>query len=305
MNKKNKYEYWRIAIRKHSDDIAGNKEPFRVLKNPFGYWAADPFIAEKDGLYYVFAELCDKNAGRGKIGVLVIDENGKTKKRWKVIMDNGHHMSFPNVFCRDGEYYMMPESNLVNKLSLFRVVEFPYKWEETVLIDGERFCDSVFLEDDVILSYNDFSDDKSQIILGCKDGVFEKIGETPDRDRKLRPAGKVISEKDGVYLIPLQDCGEYYGRAILFTELRPGIGDGDAEAKVVFELNSENVKTVGYKSKLCGMHTYNYDGNLEIIDLKSYEFSFTIWFRKKRAEIRGFVMRAGSKIKRTLLPKRK
>jgi len=302
--KENSYEYWHLAIRKYRENIEGNTEPFWVLPNPWGYWAADPFLLFDDGKYYVFAELCDKNAGRGKLGVIVIDENGKVLKNWKVIMDNKHHLSFPNVWKSNGEYYMMPESNKVDKLSVFKAVEFPYKWEEqTVLIDGEKYCDSVFVDESTILSYDEFTGKKYLVLLKKDSTGWKRASVVSDDDRKLRPAGRVISTDNSTVVVPLQNCGEYYGRYVLISSLKINEEAQITGSIVLYELSPEKITLSNSKLMVKGMHTYNQDGNLEIVDLKSFEFSHMIYFRKQRQEFKRFIMRAGSKIKRTFIKK--
>ena len=89
MNGRNSWvfaESWNVAIRnKSTGDILDNtKIPFKVIKNNFRYWAADPFILEKDGKAYIFAELYDYVLRRGVLGYCSIE--GDKASKWKPII---------------------------------------------------------------------------------------------------------------------------------------------------------------------------------------------------------------------------
>ena len=42
------------------------------------------------------------------------------------IINEPFHMSFPNVFKFENEFYMMPENSESNQLRLYNAVDFPY-----------------------------------------------------------------------------------------------------------------------------------------------------------------------------------
>ena len=66
-------ESWNVAWRRESVQrsiLKDTKTEFRVIKNSFRYWAADPFIFEYAGKIYIFAELYDYVKRRGMFRVL-------------------------------------------------------------------------------------------------------------------------------------------------------------------------------------------------------------------------------------------
>ena len=72
---------WQVAYRlKPVGSIFNDKAtPFIAIPNTRRYAAADPFIFEKDGVKYIFAELFDKKEDIGEIGYCVFN-NGTFSK---------------------------------------------------------------------------------------------------------------------------------------------------------------------------------------------------------------------------------
>lgn len=105
------FDYYRAAFRKKGGHALLDDEavPFRAIKNNLRYWVADPFVFERDGETYIFAELFDYLRRRGVIGYSKLKANGSFSS-WKEIIVEPYHMSYPQIFEHDGEIYIVPET---------------------------------------------------------------------------------------------------------------------------------------------------------------------------------------------------
>ena len=92
---------WCVAYRKSED------KEFCIVKNPIWGWAADPFLIERKGIMFIFAELWDYRKGKGGIGYITI-QNGKIGK-WKMIIEESYHLSYPHFVEIDNQLYICPE----------------------------------------------------------------------------------------------------------------------------------------------------------------------------------------------------
>lgn len=122
-----RFENWTIAYRKRCEKLLleDASADFHIIKNTWRYWCADPHLFEYEGRTYVFAELYDRVLRRGVIGCCMISENGYTP--WKIVLKMPWHLSYPHVFEKDGDIYMIPESYVPKEIALYRAKEFPDK----------------------------------------------------------------------------------------------------------------------------------------------------------------------------------
>ena len=128
---------WGLALRQVNGKYLydGNFSEFTIIKNSFRYWRADPFLFEHNGETYVFAELFDRLKAKGKIGAAKI-KNGKCGK-FKICLDLPWHLSYPCVYKKNNEIYMVPECARSGKITVYKSKNFPYEWEEAyVLYEG-------------------------------------------------------------------------------------------------------------------------------------------------------------------------
>ena len=109
------------------------------------YWLADPFLFEKNEVIYLFYEAYDLAKNKGLLGYSVISEDGAFSPI-KIIIEEEYHLSFPFVFEKDGDVFLMPESNKANDIHLYRAISFPDKWVKAdTIVNNIKACDSVLL----------------------------------------------------------------------------------------------------------------------------------------------------------------
>ena len=108
------------------------------LQHPLCRFMADPFIVrEGDDFYIFYEEMPSKlNSTWGDIAVL----HSRDLQQWErigVVLDEPFHLSFPNVFKYNGEWYMLPETGAIQEVRIYKAVDFPLKWSHahTLLTD--------------------------------------------------------------------------------------------------------------------------------------------------------------------------
>ncbi len=275
-------EEWTVAYRNCTGaklyDPHGCDGEFQILKNSFRYWAADPFVITVDGIHYVFFEMFDRFVGKGYLGYRTI-KNGKVGKMRKAY-EAKTHLSFPYIFTHDGDYYIMPESAKSRELYILKAVSFPDKWERAcTLAEQKRVCDSVFLHHSgnaYLLTQEIYGpyDFAALHSFEYRDGQLFPCSETPivNDPSNARMAGAIVYE-DLRIIRPAQDCSVEYGGGICFNEVISSPGEGYRE-KLIARIRTENIAYAA-KQTYRGIHTYNTDGQIEVIDLKNqYRFRF-------------------------------
>jgi hypothetical protein len=119
--------------------LVANPNPI-VSGADFQQWegraVADPFAIFRDEAWYLFFELFQRGSDVACIGA----SKSTDLKTWDpigIVLQPGHHLSYPFVFEHDGQIYMMPESKSVRRVDIYRAVEFPYRWEfEKTILRG-------------------------------------------------------------------------------------------------------------------------------------------------------------------------
>ena len=113
---------------------------------PKGKFWADPFLVQWKGEYYVFFEEYSYSDKKGKIAVGKVCGNEIVEVQIAISKD--YHLSFPNCFWDNGELFMIPESSEVERLEIYKCINFPYDWEvySTAFL-GEKIVDVVYYRD--------------------------------------------------------------------------------------------------------------------------------------------------------------
>lgn len=267
-------------------------------------WWADPFIISHGDDDYIFAELMDYHVIWGQIAVAkVMRRNGWGGIEdnieigdFKVVISEPFHMSFPNVFNWNDNYYMIPETHQKNQIRLYKCLEFPYKWElDKVLVDGVKLVDhALYLDgDEIIMITYDAHD------INNKKSVFYKIDMRTKTAQLLnmtgnfsneRPGGTVFKSNGKLYRA-IQDCERIYGDFLKIYEIDK-ISDNELEEHLVKTLHADDFNfDVNNKIERC--HTYNQSKRYEVMDFnceKFYpnKFIMRFWQRIIRKDRRGY-----------------
>ena len=225
--------HWRVAYR--FNDGPGVAEtgtlaglPWTVLPDDSQRFYADPFPFEWEGQHYIFVEDYVHAVGKAVISVSVVDAPG-VALRPVPVLEEAHHLSYPQVLCRDGEVWMLPEASAGREVVLYRCTRFPDRWERhAVLIDGKSLSDATLLEHDGCLwlfaTDNSLGGSSSDTLVVYRAdalaGPWEPHPQNPitiDRSA-ARPGGAMIRNGDKLTL-PLQDGTLGYGGGLGLAEI--------------------------------------------------------------------------------------
>ena len=292
-----KIETWNVAYRKKTKDTLLNdtNSEFIVIDNGYDGWAADPFVFEKDNEVYLFAEIYSYKHSRGIIAYSKYNKAKNTFEKYKTIIVEDYHLSYPCIFEYNNNIYMMPEASESDSLYLYRAVEFPEKWEKlNPLLTGDKLVDTtpVLINNKLYaLSYKLNVDDQSEheLILLEFDGkkfTKSKLGVLSKDVSSARPGGNFIKIKGELYRVS-QDCDGEYGKAINFMKLSENFPTEFKET-LIKKIQPGNLN-INNKDSYCGIHTYNTSENFEVIDLKSYKNSYVRLFYRILNGVKGCI----------------
>ena len=158
---------WNVAYRIKNSDIIHDKEsPFIVVENAPHCWAADPFIIERCGKTYIFAELYGIVKGRGVIGYYELTPE---ESKWKPVIIEPWHLSYPYIYCENNDIYMIPEANESKTLYCYRAIKFPDQWERLAPIrENVRYVDTSLFKwngKEMALTYQIIDKDHYKLLL--------------------------------------------------------------------------------------------------------------------------------------------
>jgi len=267
--------FFTIAIRKKNGGIRQEKifRPEFVMPANRNFWAADPILVDHEGKTWLFYEAVEYD--RGHIAVAEVREDC-TLGQPSVILKDEIHYSYPFVFRRGENWFMIPESSEAREVRLYRAVDFPISWEQTAVLLRERAVDTTVFEQNghsYLLTYltdgtSERVTPKAYEMFWEDDGV--RLSEIPWRNYdplRVRGAGPLVQEK-GSLLRPAQISQEQrYGDAVAFYRVQ--MGETYRETPE-FELTSDDVKVSGIFTD--GLHTYCASEGFEAIDLRCREF---------------------------------
>lgn len=260
-----------VAVaKKEGFDIRKAKETvFHIIKNGWTYWIADPFPIEVDGELYIFAEMWRYRYLKGCIAYTKLTPNGFQK--WKPVIEEKFHLSYPNIFRQDGKIYICPEANESGEIFLYECINFPEKWKKTkTLYQGGRYCDTTFYRSPngifgftYQLHQENFDELKLAKIENGKMEISEGKIETLGEDM-IRPGGNIL--KVGAKEFRVVQIGvPTYGSGLLFSEF--WIDWPNFKEKKVLSLYPKDL-CWDKKKNYSGIHTLNETEHYVVIDLK-------------------------------------
>ncbi|MBV9393854.1 MAG: hypothetical protein JOZ84_05520, partial [Methylobacteriaceae bacterium] len=225
-------EHWRVAFRQLANDatIASGKWPdanwTRVPDDRQRYFA-DPFPFVENGRTYVFCEEYPYATRKGIISLFEIVDGRPTKPR--PVLERPYHLSYPFVFRRGSEIYMIPETSSVGRIELYRADPFPERWTfERVLIED------VMASDATLVTWND-RDWLFASVAGEGASTWDALGLFYADDLfgawqphplnpvlidagAARPGGAMVVQGNRLRRVA-QDCRKLYGGGIVLADV--------------------------------------------------------------------------------------
>lgn len=267
-------ESWNVAWREAtSGTILRDKQtPFTIIENPLRYWAADPFVVEKDGKTYIFAELYDYIRCRGILGCCELVPGRKC--HWEPVIIEPFHLSYPCILEHEGRIFLMPESSGNRSLLLYEAVEFPRKWKLIrALREDVVFADTTPVSDDGLALTHQVADALNPQLLLID--LTRHYPDLPAENQDLlrsRPAGKLF-RLDGRLIRPIQHSWDFdrnYGKSLIFSSVT--LENALYREEPIAEISPGDLR-YSRPIFLDGMHTYNSSARFEVIDIKTRRFN--------------------------------
>ncbi len=257
------------------ETFQNNFRDFTTIDPPKGKFWADPFVISENGAIYIFVEEFLYRKNRAHLSVLTLDRTGHLLDN-RIILEKPYHLSYPFIFKNGDNYFMVPESSENRTIDLYRCVQFPDRWvyEKTIMKDLKAVDTTLFYYNDKWWLFTVI--DETDGISGCETELFLFYSDSPVSDdwvshpmnpvvadsRKARPAGKLFMDGGRIYR-PSQDCSIRYGNSLNLNEIIV-LTETDYLEKEIYKN-----KPVWNKN-LRGMHTFNTDKGITIIDAYSY-----------------------------------
>lgn len=258
------YGPWSIGIYEGSTpfDLAASKDVFnpvltgRHVIDIDARFVADPFMVLKDGKYYLFCEVLNRNTNQGDIGYAE-STDGKHWEYKGIVIDEHFHLSYPYVFEWDDDYYLIPESAQDLSVRLYKAVLFPDKWAYVGnLLTGYRYVDpSIFRHGDkwwlfVSTPTNDVLNlyYSSDLLGGWRPHPMNPIVKL--NKNIARPGGRVVTHDGRVYRLA-QDDDPSYGIKVVAFEITE-LSETSYKEEIVSEKPVVNATGKGWNS--AGMH---------------------------------------------------
>jgi hypothetical protein len=238
-----------------------------LMPGPDRYWG-DPFVLRQEKRYYIFIEEKLYATGLGHIACLTLDGAGQLLSN-QVVLERPYHLSYPFLFERDGDLFMMPETAGNQSIELYRCVHFPDQWEFV-----KSLMTGLYAVDATLLEHNGRSWMFANIKMpggSSLNSLHLFFADSPFADRwtphpsnpvvsdirTARPAGRIFTQ-DGALIRPSQDSSRRYGGALTFNQITRLDENQYAEIAV------STFKPAGRRIK--ATHTFNQAAGLTVID---------------------------------------
>ena len=261
-----------------------NEEAFHILKNPKGWWIADPFIFESADRLFLLGEFYKKSKAYGRIGVCEIINN--SIRNIKIIIDNGKHMSYPFIVEQKGTVLtIMPETSQNNELCLYSgdVINDDKFGKKQIILSNVKCVDSTifrFGQKIILLSYSDVEKRSFYYFLNADYSIDGNIHYLSN-SLTTRCAGSSLTDKN---LLPTQDNTKYYGERILMNSIH--LNNDQLLIKQLNSLEPSHLLFDNFdSSKITHLHTYNESENYCVVDVAVNKVNIFRWLEMLRRKM--------------------
>ena len=253
-------------------------DQFTPIRPPRDRSWADPFIVEHDGRTYVFLEEYPLSTKRGTIVCLTLDTGGKVIAHTPVL-ERPYHLSYPFVFERWGDWYMIPETAGNGAVELYRCTHFPDEWVfERALLQGIHAVDATLFDDsgrwwmfaNVVEERGSSAWDSLHLFYTddplSPDWTPHPLNPVVSDVRSARPAGRIFLHEEKLYR-PSQVSVPRYGYALCMNRIDRLTATEYAETPVETLIPPRG-------RNILATHTFNTLGNMTLIDVQSRRLRF-------------------------------
>ncbi len=265
---------WSVAYQ-YTDDWKGAVlGSSTVIKNPPRRFLADPFVITRNGQTVVFAEDYDYRTGRGKISAFEISLDGN--KELGVALDENFHLSYPFLFCKGDDLYMIPETHQAGEIRIYKSVDFPLKWDlHRAIMKGVSAADTgIFRSGEKYWMFTNM--DSSELgDHGSELHVFyaDRFDSTEWNAHPNNPVivdsmrgrnGGLILFEDEVYRVFQSQGFDMYGAAMGIAKVTC-LDEDRYDEELLLEIPAKFMKDIR------GAHTFSFDAGVLCLDFVKYE----------------------------------
>ncbi|MEP6565537.1 MAG: glycosyl hydrolase family 43 [Mesorhizobium sp.] len=239
-------------------------------------YVADPFGLRHGDLFTVLVEFYDYRVKRGEIHYYSYDAAWKLKQHG-VALKQDFHLSYPQLIQSDGDIFMLPEAYESGRLTLYRAIDFPLKWQPVTVLLNEPAVDATIVHHQqrwwmFHALYGPGSRDLREMHVAFADaltGPWQNHPQNPVRTGldSSRPGGSPFVHLGQLHL-PAQDCMTGYGSALNLLRI-DRLSPDDFSASIVRRLSPEG----WLQGHADGLHTLSDGGSVTLIDVKGISHS--------------------------------
>jgi len=226
-----RYHSWTLVLGK-GNFLNSNLYKLKALKISRNEFWADPFIFSFNNKKYVFFENFEYKKNKGKISCCELD--GLELKNTKDVLDLEYHLSYPFIFKKNNDIFLMPESSSNNCLEIYKCVDFPTKWKiHKTKFEGQKIIDATIFEDnngDSWLFFNkqasEYSSPHAELFI-YKIEDFETFNLVPHSknpiyidSRVARSAGPIFKHNENFCRPSQANIYGYYGHALNINKIK-------------------------------------------------------------------------------------
>jgi hypothetical protein len=275
VRRRHEIDRWEIAWAWTGPDTDATRpetklEAYTALRPPEGCFWADPFPCRVGDRYFVFFEELRFTDRRGYIRAVEAGADGPVGEVITVL-DRPFHLSYPFVFEHDGDLYMVPESALEGRVELYRATHAPWEWTlDRVMLHNVKLIDATIAKIEgtwwlFACQYAPGLREWNDLVLYHAPSPFgpwsaHAANPVVSDARSARPGGRLF-QWNGSWYRPAQDCSRTYGGALTFRRITR-LTATEYEEDEAFRIDADAANDI------VGVHTYNRDGSLAMIDIK-------------------------------------
>lgn len=240
-------------------------------------FVADPFGVWIDGRLLLFVEAYDYRTRHGVIELIELGADFSPVRR-SVVLREAWHLSYPQVFEADGDWWMIPEAHRSGGLTVYRAAAFPHRWEPVVRLEMDTAAiDATPFRHDGLwwLGYSPAGPQRWKqgrlhfAFAERLEGPWWLHSDNPVRSdlASSRPGGTAWLE-NGVPHLPVQDCTRTYGgalRVLKILKLSPRHFEAEATTPLLPPASAG-----AYRQ---GLHTLSACGPVTLFDVKRIDRS--------------------------------
>lgn len=230
-------------------------------------WFADPYLLEVTDtkIVVLVEEFCYK-IRKGRIAKLVVSRPDYVLQDMKIILEQPTHLSFPVIYEKDGQVYVMPENSKGGGINIYRYNA------ESERLDLVHEVGHLPLTDATIVKFHSGEEYVFSTKLPNPNGneleIYPFDGESMKMDVKSLaavsfPSNIARNAGDAFYIgeqmfRPAQDCNKCYGNGLNIQQVNRV--ENKIEFKTVAEFHSDN------PNYGLGYHTFNMKNGLIVVD---------------------------------------